>query len=63
MTLDIQELLVDVIIESAYNDSERNTCKHWVWLKMCGKHYQIFSSLVPEHLVVEYEFSRIEVVV
>ena len=26
------------IDQSAYCDYERNLCKDWIWLKMCGKH-------------------------
>ena len=34
-------LPMNVAIESAHCDCERNSCKDWAWSKMCGKHGQI----------------------
>ena len=34
-------LPMNVAIESADCDCERNSCKDWAWLKMCGKHSRI----------------------
>ena len=34
---------MNVAIESAHCGCERNSCKDWVWLKMCGKHGRILS--------------------
>ena len=31
-------LPMNVAIESAHCGCERNSCKDWAWLKMCGKH-------------------------
>ena len=35
--------------ESAQYDCERDSSKDWFWLKMCGKHYQMWSK--AEHCI------------
>ena len=30
-------LLMNVAFESAHCDCERNSCKDWVWSKICGR--------------------------
>ena len=42
-------LLMNVAIESGHCDCVRNSCKYWVWSKMCGKHSQILSK--AEHCI------------
>ena len=34
-------LPMDVAIERAHCDCERNSCKYWIWSKICGKQSQI----------------------
>ena len=36
-------LPMNVAIKSAHCGCERNSCKDWAWLKMCGKHGRIWS--------------------
>ena len=36
-----RSLPINVAIESAHCGCERNSCKDWAWLKMCGEHGQI----------------------
>ena len=37
-TLDLQELrIINVTITSAHYDCKRNSCKKWVWSKMCRR--------------------------
>ena len=50
-------LPMNVAIESAYCGCERTLCMHWVWSKMWGKHYRIWS-MVEHCIKVWYLDSR-----
>ena len=39
----LRTLLINVTIKSAHCDCERNSCKYWVGLKMCGKRSWMWS--------------------